>query len=563
MLAALALMLFTLVSAAVVSRNVLERLPHLEDEFAYLYQAKIFARGQVWVPRDEQVKVFWQPFVLQPEDPDDGVLRRFGKYIPGWPLVLTPGVWLGQPWVINAFLAMLSVGLVYRLGKEVFGEPAGLVAALLTAISPMALLLNATLMSHTWAMFAALVFVYAYWRTLKRGRGVYLWAMLGGLMIGGIVITRPLTAIALAAPFALHGLWRLWSALWDRKGLAPTFRVLFVMAVAVLPVTALWPLFNHVTTGDWRTNTYTLLWRYDKVGFGEGYGLNRGGHTLTWGWRNARADLREWLRDLYGFTMQPGFEEYARANWVYGAGAGLSWIPVIAGLIVGRRKTWTWLLFGQFVCLVGAGLFYWIGAVVHGSAAYSVRYYYEATFAVSLVAGNGVVVWAQSLRRPRPALNLGRFSGRLRLAWNQLWPGYVILFIAVGLSIAGYTPARFREPLPPDWDQGLYQYNKASRVQLDAIQALRGNDPRPVLLVILRNPDREIRDNWRDYAAMMAATSPYLDSDIVVARIFEPDEVQEFLRRFPERLVLYQIGEHFYTSVEEALAIESARQSGG
>ena len=143
MAAALAIMVFAFLAAAVVSRNVFERLPHLEDEFAYLYQAKIFARGQVWVPRDEPVKVFWQPFVLQPEDPADGVLRRFGKYIPGWPLVLTPGVWVGQPWVVNAFLAMLSVGLVYRLGKEIFGEPAGLVAALLMAISPMALLLNA------------------------------------------------------------------------------------------------------------------------------------------------------------------------------------------------------------------------------------------------------------------------------------------------------------------------------------------------------------------------------------------------------------------------------------
>ncbi|MCC7206077.1 MAG: glycosyltransferase family 39 protein, partial [Anaerolineae bacterium] len=182
MLAALALMIFAFLAAAVVSRTVFERLPHLEDEFAYLYQARIFARGQVWVERDEPVKVFWQPFVLQPEEPVDGALRRFGKYIPGWPLVLTPGIWMGQPWVINAFLAMLSVGLVYRLGKEIFSEPAGLVAALLTAISPVALLLNATLMSHTWAMFAALVFTYSYWRTLKRGRGRYLWAALGGLM---------------------------------------------------------------------------------------------------------------------------------------------------------------------------------------------------------------------------------------------------------------------------------------------------------------------------------------------------------------------------------------------
>jgi hypothetical protein len=83
------------------------------------------------------------------------------------------------------------------------------------------------------------------------------------------------------------------------------------------------------------------------------------------------------------------------------------------------------------------------------------------------------------------------------------------------------------------------------------------------LLVILRNPDRDIRDNWRDYSSLMAATSPYLDSDIVVARIFEPEEVQDFLRRFPERLVLYQIGEHVYTSMEEALATERAGLSGG
>lgn len=262
--------------------------------------------------------------------------------------------------------------------------------------------------------------------------------------------------------------------------------------------------------------------------------------------------------------MDPAFEEYARVNWVYGAGVGLSWIPVVAGLIAGRRKTWTWLLFGQFVFLVLAGLFYWIGAVVHGSAAYSVRYYYEATFAVSLVAGNGVVLWAESLRRPLSARpNLSTFWGRFRLAWNQLWPGYVLLFIAVGLSLAGYTPARFREPLPPNWDQGLYRYNKTGQYQLDAVNAKRGDDPRPVLLVILRNPNRDIRDNWRDYASMMAVTSPYLDSDIVVARVFEPGEVQEFLRRFPDRLVLYQIGEHLYTSVDEALAAERAGQSGG
>ena len=87
-LVVLALMLFAFLAAAHISRAVLERLPHLEDEFAYLYQARIFAAGQAWVERQEPVKVFWQPFLLQPEETPDGVYRRFGKYTPGWSLVL-------------------------------------------------------------------------------------------------------------------------------------------------------------------------------------------------------------------------------------------------------------------------------------------------------------------------------------------------------------------------------------------------------------------------------------------------------------------------------------------
>ena len=91
MIAALIFAFFAFGASIVMNRTVFERLPHLEDEFAYLFQAKLFAGGQAWVKRDEPVKVFWQPFVLQPETSPDGTLRRFGKYTPGWPLLLAPG----------------------------------------------------------------------------------------------------------------------------------------------------------------------------------------------------------------------------------------------------------------------------------------------------------------------------------------------------------------------------------------------------------------------------------------------------------------------------------------
>src|SRR3990172_3161346 len=101
---------FSFAASAIVSRTVFERLPHLEDEFAYLYQARIFAHGDITIATPEPVRAYWQPFLLSL----DG--KRFGKYTPGWPLVLAAGAGVNQPWIVSAWLAMLTAALAYRLG---------------------------------------------------------------------------------------------------------------------------------------------------------------------------------------------------------------------------------------------------------------------------------------------------------------------------------------------------------------------------------------------------------------------------------------------------------------
>jgi 4-amino-4-deoxy-L-arabinose transferase-like glycosyltransferase len=529
----LALMSFAFLAAAHISRDVLERLPRLEDEFAYLYQARIFSGGRAWVERQEPVEVFWQPFLLQPDVSPDGILRRFGKYPPGWSLVLSIGAWLGQEWLINAFLAMLNVGLIYRLGRELFDEMVGVVAALLLAISPTALILNATLMSHTWALCAALCFAYGYWRSTRHGRGCRAWAVFSGAALGALICTRPLTALAVASPVALHVLWRLLS---ERSRWRQVLTIAALMIIGAAPVASLWLFFNYQWTGDPFANTYTMYWTYDKVGFGEGYGLNRGGHSLTWAWRNMRADLIFWFRDTFGITLDADVERHLRENFGYGLGVGLSWIPVALGLLSGSRKVWIWLSFGFFVALVVSGLFYWIGSVVHGGAVYSVRYYYEGIFGACLVAAYGVVTWLRSL--PRREI------------------GYLALSVVCIASLIGYTPARLREPLPPNWQNGLYGFNGISRAQIEAVKALRaqlGAPEQPVLVIVLRREGE--RDNWRNYGALLAVTDPYLKSDILVARLFKPEAVPEFVRRFSGRLVLYQVGATLYTSLADALTL--------
>ena len=142
-------------------------------------------------------RAFWQPFVL------DYGGNRFGKYTPGWPLLLAIGVALGQPWLVNALLAALAVALTYRLGREIYDPATGLVAALLTAISPTFLLLSGSLMSHTASLFWGVLLIYALWRLTRHVQAR--WALLGGIALGMLIITRPLTAVGLFLPFALAG----------------------------------------------------------------------------------------------------------------------------------------------------------------------------------------------------------------------------------------------------------------------------------------------------------------------------------------------------------------------
>ena len=72
--------LFVFVAAGLVARYVLEEIPHLEDEVAYLFQAQVFAAGKTHVDAPSLPNCFFAPFVLNYEG------RRFGKYPPGWPL---------------------------------------------------------------------------------------------------------------------------------------------------------------------------------------------------------------------------------------------------------------------------------------------------------------------------------------------------------------------------------------------------------------------------------------------------------------------------------------------
>jgi 4-amino-4-deoxy-L-arabinose transferase-like glycosyltransferase len=570
---ALLLAFFSIAMSAIISRTTFERLPHLEDEVTYLWQAKLLSTGQVVIDTPDNRRAFWQPFII------DFNNTRFGKYSLGWPLVLMPGVLLGQTWVINAFLAGLTVALVYRLAREIFDPDTAVIAAALTAFSPIALLLNSTLMGHTAALFTTMLFFYAYWRLSRVGskRRAWVWGVVAGLALGFCVINRPLEGLALAVPFVAWSGMRLL-----RAAIFPTSQLLSIRNANVLhmlvPLIALGivctlivmliPIYNYAATGDPTQNLYTLVWNYDQVGFGEGYG--RHVHTLEKGLRQTRWDLSLTAADLFGWQsesiltptreVRPELRQHLLNEGDYWQPVGLSWLLLPFGILIAfRRRSIAiaiWLLIGALIFIYSSNLpttqsqdaqfatlwmiaaFLWLVAPVtlflfwkRDRDARSEWAWLLLAFSIGLIILH-VAYWIGSQRYGTryyyEILGPLAIISALPLAWlarrvGRL-PVYAALTLVLVVTLFNYSLPRINV---------LHRFNWVSPELIQAVEARREGD-RPLLVIVSGTDVR-----WRALGSLMAVTNPLLDSDIVAAIDNTPlGDHDAIIAQFPGRQVI-------------------------
>lgn len=536
-LLALILVYAAMFAANWVSVHIFERLPHLEDEIAYLYQARIFDHGDIYIQTPEPRRAYWQPFVIdcnqRMEDTYDVQCdgRRFGKYAPGWSMLLAVGTGNNAPWMVNVWLAGLVVALVYRLGREIYGAPAGVVSALLMTISPIAWILNGSLMGHTAALFFTLLFIYGLWR-LERKKHILRWGAVAGVSLGFLIASRPLTAIGVAAPFILYSGVRVLVTFAqdirhkrrDNLSLAEpkplyqyamqsqtlqTLPPLLVVMILTLLIGALYPAFNYATTGKADANLYQFIWDYDQIGFGEGHG--RSGHTLEKAKKNTKRDTQCYVRDLFGWVMQPDNPPNIidTGNECVTDKQGLSLILLLPAFLLMPRRQWSLLMVACAGFLIAAHMAYWIGAGV-----YSARYYYEGTGALAIVSGAGVAGLIHVARR-----------------WQLEYGVYILLGIAVTFTLVSYIPKR----LAP-----IQAYGCIDRRFIDDVERLRYAADIPVMVVAYGDQNWcKGRPSWRDYGALMAITDPIdTESDILFLR--DPDEnmLPELMEKYPDRQLM-------------------------
>ncbi len=154
----LILCLASLIIGISVSWGVFDAVPHLEDEHANLFQAKVFASGNITRPTPDYPYSFFIPFVIDM----DG--HQFSKYTPGYALFLALGVLIKIPWIMNPIFAALGIFAVFLLARELFDEKTGLLAVVLGVISPLYMVLSGTFISHPLSITLLTFFAWAFIR---------------------------------------------------------------------------------------------------------------------------------------------------------------------------------------------------------------------------------------------------------------------------------------------------------------------------------------------------------------------------------------------------------------
>ena len=457
---ALVFVFATTVVTGLVATQLLQGIPHVQDSVADLFQAQTLATGHLWVHVPKLSKFFTEEFIPMYHG------KWFGKYPPGWPVLLTLGVWLHVPWLVNPILAGLDVGVIYLIGREVYSPLLGAIAAALALSSPFLLFLGGSFMAHTSTLFYLSASAYLLIRWLKRHkseemseRTSRLLLVAAGFLAGMGAITRQLDAAALAVPFTLA----LFPALWRTK-----FRPAIWLILGGFPPILAFLLYNWDLTGSPLTSAYTLWWPFDKVGFGPTIGM--GGFTVAQGFTNLSINLQMLLAHLFG--------------WPFYFTLALTAIPFLTG----RASRWDLLFLASGATLILAYVAYWNPGIMYGP-----RYLYVTIPFFALLSARGLEELYRLPLRLAPLRNGDRLAA-------LIFP-VIVTCVLVAYDLDVYLPAQ----VP------IYRgYNFTSRASLNAVENAHIHN---ALVFVVDNPPGQ----WWSYGEVFPANGPALDGDIVYA----------------------------------------------
>lgn len=290
--------------SALISWFVLDRVPHVPDGIAYLFQAATIAGGSFSAPAPPIPEAF-SVYLM---DVRGG--QWYAVTNPGFPLLLAIGVKIGCAWLVNPVLGGLSIFAGHGLLRRLLDRRRADLATIMLALSPWMIFLAASFMTHmATQLFAILGFIFALDAAAQNSSRK---GLLAGAAFGFVLLVRPLDGLLLgvfAGLVLLAGWWR---------ELRPRFPVLLAFGLGAVLVSSVLLVFSRAVTGSFLEppiNAYIAdLWpgSTNRLGFGP----EVGNPPQVWGpldpirghgWRdvllNSNQNLANLQMELFGWPI--------------------------------------------------------------------------------------------------------------------------------------------------------------------------------------------------------------------------------------------------------------------
>jgi Ca2+/Na+ antiporter len=359
----------------VIHHTVLGGIPHGWDAAAYYFQAQIFAGGRLKAPGTPFIDFFWLTNVV------NGYDSRYAKYPPGWPLLLTPAMFIGVPEIANALLAGLCALLTALAAERIYGRATSLTTLLMIVLSPFYMFMGASYLSH---MSCCTMLMFVLWALLTgldsplSWRQAWKWGLAAGAGAGIAFLTRPYSAF-----LGLTGC--VWIAAIMRKDrlkqglrLVPGFLVPLTLAFA------LYLGYNAATTGS------PFITAYQKYNPDFSF-LGEAGFHRNDIWANATANIPKIAQGITG--------------WVWGGVLPDYWLLVALVMLGFREKANLALLGAMGIFFLGHSLYYYFDFY------YGPRFIFEALPWFIIASARGIILGFKYADSKKSILKTAIYTG--------------------------------------------------------------------------------------------------------------------------------------------------------
>lgn len=370
----IALMVIHFLIGVYFNVEILGGIPHIPDSATYYRQGIMLSKGYLYLSNftREPVEAFMplNSFVREG--------KLFFNYPHFWPALLALSIKIGVPWMVNPLLSTISLLLIFLIAVKLFNRQTANIASVIYCFSLFAILMSGDYMTHSATQMFILAGIYMLLQYFEKQ--TVLSALLSGFFFGYAFDLRPVTALGVAFPLFLY------AVIYHRKQifkLRSSWLVLsgFIMLALFIADNAL-VSGSLVKAGNPIADSDMPPFAFSNLR----YGLNQADSTLAF------------LSPVLFFSFIPLFV------------LALACIPLI--VLRGKKD---FLLATMFASLVVIYSF----SHAMGIQGYGPRYYFEAVFALFILAARGIVWLLNQFSGARKTILAGILL--LLLAYNIFW----------------------------------------------------------------------------------------------------------------------------------------------